>query len=117
MRLRTKKAIVKIEIEDVVVEAEQLTPKEIEGIRDRHTTYKGRGKDRRAVSNEYEITFEMFSRLVKNWTGATNESGDELSCTTENKRKVFEHDQSFVADVMGEIADTFASREEAVTKN
>jgi hypothetical protein len=117
MKLRTKRAVIKIQIGDAEITAEQLTPKEVNELREEQTKWKGRGSDRRAILDQYELGYQMFNRMVKNWSGVTDEDGADLPCTPANKRLVYEYDDAFASEVLSEVAEVIRDREGIEGKN
>jgi hypothetical protein len=117
MKLRTKRAIVEIEVHGVKVTAEQVTPKEANEIHSECTTWKGKGGATRPTTDTDEAAFQIFSRMVKDWEGAEDADGSPLPCTPANKRLVYTYDNEFAAEVMQRVRERLNAKEDLEGKN
>jgi len=112
MKLRTRKANLTIEIGDVTVKAQPLTPEEIGKLRDKFILP---GRDNEL--NESGFAKELFCKIVQDIKGAVDEDGKEIICNDAVKAQLYEFDQPFTTRVLEEIRDYENSRIEGMAKN
>ncbi len=117
MRLRTEKTTITVQVGDITVHGQKLTPTELDQLRESHTTWKGSGRTSREVTDTIALARDIFVRTVTGWENAQDTHGNDIPCTDENKRLVYEHDQQFAAQVVEAINGAAEAREDLREKN
>jgi len=115
MKIRTKKATVRVEVDGVIFEVAQITHAEINLVKARHTVTDRKGKQ------EVDINFvgqSLFDKRVVGWVGdITDEEGKLLVCNTATKALLWEYDNEFAGRIMGAANDALEAREDLDGKN
>lgn len=115
MKVRTKKAQnLKVKVDGMTITGCNLSLKERSEIEESNIVYR-RGLP---APDPFEAGFEQFDRRIIDWQPCpVNEDGEELKCTSENKRLVWEYDQQFCGDILTALNDAFAARKDLAEKN
>lgn len=115
MKIRTKKASVRVEVEGVTFLVSQITLPEVNGIKAKHTTTdRGGGKE----TDIDKLGRDLFSLRVREWEGELiDEDGKQLDCNKENKALLWEYDNEYAGQIMEAANSALAAREDIDAKN
>lgn len=117
MKLQNKQIEVNVEVRGLKITGSPITASKLDSIRQRHTTLKGKGDDRRFYTDHLGISKDTFCQMVTDWGDAQDADGRKLTCNEKNKLDVFEHDPDFVTEVITAITEAVKERRDAATKN
>ncbi len=114
MKVRTKKAFVNVEVEEVIFTVEQITLDEVNRTQEKHTVVK-KGSSKTDFD---KVGRDMFSQRVTGWKGdMTDEDGKAFKCTSDNKALIWKYDNDFAGRIMTKANKALESREDLETKN
>lgn len=113
MKLKTRKDLFIVDIEDSRTTVLPLTSSQSSALRAKHTRIK-RGAEKVDAA---AISREMFLRVVQDWEKMEDSDGNPLECNSQNKNAVYEADDDYVLKLFEAIDAKSEERGELESKN